>query len=71
MRNKKTCKIALAPSQTIEPFGKVRLVKKADGKHEMIGGSLEHHAMVRKWCEKYAPFVIFAEPSGEEVVLAT
>jgi hypothetical protein len=70
MRIKKSYEVHTAPAEIIGHFGQVRLVRKADGRHELVGGTTEARATVRKWCGLYAPFVAFVEPSEHEVVLA-
>ena len=44
---------------TIARFGPARLVKNFDGRHELIGGTAEHHAAAREWCSLFAPEVVF------------
>jgi len=70
MRIKKSYEVHTAPDEIIGHFGQVRLVRKSDGKHELVGGTTEAQASVRKWCGLNAPFVVFAEPAEHEVVLA-
>jgi len=70
MRIKKSYKVHSAPDEIIGHFGQVRLVRKADGKHELVGGTMEAQATVRNWCGLYAPFVVFAEPAEHEVAQA-
>lgn len=43
----------------IARFGPARLVKNFDGRHELIGGTAEHHAAAREWCSLFAPEVVF------------
>jgi len=69
MRIKKSYKVHAAPDEIIGHFGQVRLVRKAAGKHKLVGGTTEAQATVRKWCSIYAPFVVFVEPAKHEVVL--
>jgi hypothetical protein len=44
---------------TIARFGPARLVRKPDGRHELIGGTADHHAAAREWCSLFAPEVVF------------
>ena len=69
MRIKKSYEVHAAPDHIAGHFGRVRLMRKADGKHQLFGGSIEAQVAVRKWCELYASFVVFVEPSEHEVVL--
>lgn len=69
MRIKKPKKVVLAPPETVGQFGEVRLVRKSDGQHELVGGTMEKRAIVRAWCARFATFVVFAEPSGQEMAL--
>ncbi len=52
---------------TVARFGPARLVKNFDGRHELIGGTAEHHAAAREWCSLFAPEVVFqsAESSAQ------
>ncbi len=48
----------------IARFGPARLVRHwspsaRSGRHELIGGTAEHHAAARKWCSLFAPEVVF------------
>ena len=45
------------PNETIATFCTVRPVRKADGRHELMGGTAYDQATVRKWCRRFAPFV--------------
>jgi hypothetical protein len=40
-------------------FGTARLVKKPDGRHELIGGTADDHAAAREWCSMFAHEVVF------------
>jgi hypothetical protein len=51
--------LGLAPVETIARFGTARLVRKLDGRHELIGGTAEHHAAAREWCSLFAPEIVF------------
>lgn len=46
--------------ETIATFGAARLVKKLDGKIELIGGTGKDHADAREWCSLFAPEVVFS-----------
>ena len=39
-------------------FGTARLVRKSDGKHELIGGTADDHAAAREWCSLFAHEVV-------------
>jgi hypothetical protein len=49
-----------ADRQIIASFGTARLVRKSDGRHELIGGTVDDHAAAREWCSLFAPEVVFA-----------
>jgi len=40
-------------------FGTVKLVRKADGRPDLEGGTAYDQAAVRKWCLRFAPFLGF------------
>jgi len=48
-----------AGRQTIRLFGFARLVKNANGCHELIGGTPADHAAARQWCSLFAHEVVF------------
>jgi hypothetical protein len=58
MRIKKSYEIHTASDEIVGHFGQVRLVRKADGKYELVGGTTGAQTMVRNWCGLYAPFVL-------------
>jgi len=45
--------------ETMATFGAARLVKKLNGKIELIGGTAEDHADAREWCSLFAPETVF------------
>src|ERR1035437_3527486 len=45
--------------ETVAFFGSARLVKKAGGRHELIGDTADHHAAAREWCSLFAPEIVF------------
>ena len=47
---------------------RVKLVRKADGKHELVGGTVKAQAKVRYWCAVYAFFLEFVGEAEEGVV---
>jgi hypothetical protein len=47
----------------IARFGPARLVRHLDGRHELIGGTAEHHAAAREWRSLFAPEVVFTSDS--------
>jgi hypothetical protein len=49
--------------ETLATFGAARLVKKLDGKIELIGGTADDHAAAREWCSLFAPDVVFTSSS--------
>ena len=57
-------------SETLAFFGKAKLIRKFDGKHELVGGSAEHQAIAREWCSRFAPEVVFNDSSQREIALA-
>jgi len=50
------------PDEIIVKFGRVHLVRKADGRHVLIGGTPGEQAKARRWCHRRAPFVTFTVP---------
>jgi hypothetical protein len=51
--------LGLAPVKTIARFGAARLVRKLDGRHELIGGTPDDRSAAREWCSLFAPEIVF------------
>jgi len=62
MKNKKPVRFGPVPNEIIEKLGPVHLVRKADGRHALIGGTPGEQAKARRWCHHRAPFVTFTAP---------
>jgi len=60
MKLKTSSWLGLAPVETIACFGAARLIRKLDGRHELIGGTAEHHSAAREWCSLFAPEIVFS-----------
>jgi hypothetical protein len=66
-----TASIRVLPAghRIIARFGVARLVKKTDGRHELIGGTTDDHTDAREWCSLFAPEVVFSgQPPGDSAV---
>ena len=61
MKIKKSYSLKLAPDEIIGHFGKVQLVRKHDGRHELVGGTEDERQRVRQWCDRFASFLDFVE----------
>ena len=57
-------------SETLAFFGKAKLIRKFDGRHELIGGTAEDRTTAREWCSLFAPEVVFNDSSQREIALA-
>lgn len=44
----------------IARFGDAKLVKKANGRHELLGGTADDQTNAREWCSFFAPEVVFS-----------
>lgn len=44
----------------IATFGLARLVRNADGRHELIGGTASDCIEAREWCSLFAPEIVFS-----------
>jgi len=58
-RTRKSNRSWPVPDEVIASFGSVRLIRNADGRPELIGGTAYDQITVRKWCRRFAPFVQF------------
>jgi hypothetical protein len=45
--------------RVVAAFGATQLVRKVDGRYELIGGSARDHAEAREWCALFAPEIVF------------
>jgi hypothetical protein len=61
MKIKKTIRFRFSRdvSQHIANFGTARLVKKQDGRYELIGGTADDHAAAREWCSLFHHELVF------------
>ena len=46
--------------ELIASFGDARLVRKLDGRHELIGGTTDDLSAAREWCSLYAHDLVFS-----------
>ena len=46
-------------TELIAIFGSARLVRKTDGRHELVGGTADELVDAREWCSLYAHGVVF------------
>jgi hypothetical protein len=61
-----------AGCRVIATFGSARLVRKADGRHELIGGTAADCTEAREWCSLFAPEVVFSpSPRWQGVMTLT
>ena len=56
------------PCEVIAKLGPVQVVKQAENRHKLIGGSLHDQIKVQEWCLEHAPFVRLEEMSGIETM---
>jgi hypothetical protein len=55
------------PPQIIQAFGSAKLVKHANGKHELVGGSSADIADVKDWVGFFAHEIVFGGPVSKSV----
>ena len=51
-----------AGCRVIAAFGPARLVRRPDGRHELLGGTEAERAQAREWCSLFAAEVVFSTP---------
>jgi len=61
--------LGLTSVETIARFGAARLVRKLDGRHELIGGTPAEHSAARDWCSLFAP-KMFSQDAATHGLLA-
>ena len=61
-----TALVIPAGCRVIAAFGPARLVRRPDGRHELLGGTEAERAEAREWCSLFAAEVVFsaAPPPG-------
>jgi hypothetical protein len=57
-------------SHLIAAFGTARLVKKSNGRRELIGGTADDHVADREWYSLFAPEVAFSGTSRRNSAFA-
>jgi hypothetical protein len=50
----------MVEEKLVATFGRARLVRRANGRHVLLGGNASDHAAAREWCALFAPEVVFA-----------
>ena len=50
-------------TELIATFGDARLVRKLDGRHELIGGTPDDLTAAREWCSLFAHELVFSATS--------
>ena len=54
----------------IAAFGTARLVKKSNGRHELIGGTPVDHAAALEWCSLFHHELVFSSSSRHNPTIA-
>ncbi len=54
-------------SECIAQFGQARLVKRADGRYELRGGTPDDHAEAREWASLFLHEAYFRMPAGQSL----
>jgi hypothetical protein len=57
MKITKAVSLHPALDEIVAKFGPVHLVRKAEGRHNLTGGTPTDRAKARKWCAQHTPFV--------------
>jgi hypothetical protein len=57
------------PDETIARLGNVSLVRKSNGRHDLIGGTMTGRKKARKWCACFAPFIEFNDLTTQKLWL--
>ena len=52
----------IQPSDMIYRFGQARLIRRIDGKHELVGGSPQDRAEAGEWVSLFAHDIVFSRP---------
>ena len=54
-------------SETLAFFGAARLIRLTDGRHDVVGGTVEERSRARKWCSLCAPEVVLKDGFRHEM----
>ena len=70
MKIKKSFSFGPMSGEIVAKFGRVRLVRKPDGRHVLIGGNTDQREAARRWCRQHAPFVTLDAPPSPVLAMA-
>jgi hypothetical protein len=65
MSIKRFLSFGLMPPETVAVFGRARLIRRIDGRHELIGGSRADHFAAREWCSLFHHELVFSVRPAE------
>jgi len=60
MSIKRFLSFGLLHEETVAVFGRARLIRRTDGRHELIGGSRADHFAAREWCSLFQHELVFS-----------
>jgi hypothetical protein len=60
MSIKRFLSFGLMQQEIVAVFGQARLVRRIDGRHELIGGSQADHFAAREWCSLFQHELVFS-----------
>jgi len=60
MSIKRFLSFGLFHEETVAVFGRARLIRRIDGRHELIGGSWADHFAAREWCSLFQHELVFS-----------
>ena len=66
MNIKRLFSFGLVSEQIVAVFGHAQLVKRANGRHELIGGTAADHIAAREWCSFFCHELVFTSGPLEE-----
>jgi hypothetical protein len=52
----------IKPARILNRFGQAPLIQRADGKHELLGGSEEDYTEAKEWVSLFAHEIVFSQP---------
>ena len=53
---------SVKPARILRHFGQAPLIERADGKHELVGGSEGEYTEAKEWVSLFAHEIVFSQP---------
>jgi hypothetical protein len=65
MSIKRFLSFGLLQPEIVAVFGRARLVRRIDGRHELVGGTWADHLAAREWCSLFEHELVFSSSPAD------